>query len=127
MPRISPPRINLRFLPSKSDLSASIYQKITHHWVTTWQQQPPSNKLFQIKHLPFPCPSANQDSSADGTKYYSLASESVILDSPMHIFSLNSHPFHVITAAWIIPSPLNTSLNAHPLPLLGPDSTSRTP
>ena len=34
-------RINPRFLPSKSDLSAFIHQKITDHWVTTWQQQPP--------------------------------------------------------------------------------------
>ena len=83
------PRINPRFSPSKSDLSAFIHQKITHHWVTTWQQQPSSNKLLQIKHLPFSC-------TADGTKSYSLASESVILDSPMHIFSPNS-----ITASWI--------------------------
>jgi len=56
------PRINPRFLPFTSDHSAFIHQKITYHSVTTWQQQTPSNKPLQIKHLPFSCPWSNQDS-----------------------------------------------------------------
>jgi len=117
--------IDSKFLPSKSDLSAFIHQKISHHWVTTWQQprQTRSSKLNTC--LSFARHPTIR--TADGTKSYSLVSESVILDSPMHIFSPHSHPFHVITASWITPWPLCTFLNAHPSPLAGPVHTYNTP
>jgi len=92
----------------KHDRSLSLHPpKNHHHWITTWQKQPPQTSSSKLN--PRPSLARHPTRTADDAKSYSLASKSVILDSPMHIFSPNSRPFHAITASWITPSPLSTS------------------
>jgi len=54
-PQISPALISDSYSLNPFPQPSST-KKITHHWVTTWQQQPRSNKLLQIKRLPFSWP-----------------------------------------------------------------------
>jgi len=54
------PRINSRLLPTKSDLTLFIRQHITKYWISLSQNQALSNKLGQIKPLPFSWPSSHQ-------------------------------------------------------------------
>ena len=55
------PLIIHNFLPTKSDLTLFIPNSIIKHWwINLWQKQPPTNKLAQIKFIPFPRPSSPQ-------------------------------------------------------------------
>jgi len=47
------PCINHRILPTKADLALFIRHQITNQWVDLWQKQGLTNKLVQIKPLPF--------------------------------------------------------------------------
>jgi len=54
------PSINSQILPTKSDLALSIRLQITNQWVDLWPKRGLTNKLVQIKPLPFAWSSSHQ-------------------------------------------------------------------